>query len=146
MRQSKKPKHEHNPPIVKKPVIAEDVDSLEGMRFKWRAAIKYVDYDGEEWSWNNVDMKRFFDKLLNYLQHYEDKTWAQIKEGQHCHPVPLSVIVPRARRRIIGKFGDMDDLYQVKAEGKCRLFGCKDGQIFYLIWHDEHHTVYPKGK
>lgn len=146
MRQYKKPKHKHNPPIIKKPIIAEDVNALEDMQFKWCATTRYVDYDEGEWGWNHVCIKRFFNKLLNFLQHYENKTWAQMKEGQHCHPVSLNDIVPKARRRIIEKFDDMDGLYQVKAQGNCRLFGRKDQQIFYLIWHDEHHTVYPGGE
>jgi hypothetical protein len=73
-------------------------------------------------------------------------TWAQIKEADHCHPVPLGDIVSKAQSRIVLRYGEMDDLWQVKAQGRCRLFGRKDGKIFYLIWHDKFHTVYPGGK
>lgn len=146
MPQNKKPKHKYNPLPVKKPTISENVDSIERMRFKWRTTSQYVDYDDEEWGWNNVTMKLFFNKCLSFLQHYEDKTWAQMKEEGHCHPAPLKGIVVRAQNRIIKMHGDMDDLYQVKAAGKCRLFGRKDGQIFFLIWHDAKHEIYPLGK
>jgi len=146
MRQPKRAKYRYNPPIGKKPSIAESVDELENEPFKWRATSEYIDYDVDEWGWNNVDIKRFFNKCLSHLQHYEDMTWAQIKEADHCHPVPLKNITSKAKRRIMGRHGDMDDLWQVKAEGKCRLFGRKDRQKFYLIWHDKDHTVYPGGK
>jgi len=146
MRERKKPKRKYNPPTVKKPIISENVDSIESMLFKWRANSRYVDYDDEEWGWKDVKMKRFFNKCLNHLNHYEGRTWAQIKEDDHCHPAPLRGIAIRAQNRIIKRHGDMDDLYQVKADGDCRLFGRKDGQYFYLMWHDRYHTVYPMGK
>ena len=142
----KRPKSRYNPSENKIPASVEDVNALESKRFKWRATSGYIDYDEGEWGWDNVEMKKFFDKCLKHLQHYEDKTWMQIKEEDHCHPVPLKEIVPRAQTRIINKHGEIDNLWQVKAEGRCRLFGLKDGQMFYLIWHDEYHTVYPGGK
>ena len=146
MPQRKKPKSEYNPPKTKTPVSVEDVNALENMQFKWRATPQYVDYDEKDWGWDNVAIKRFFNKCLKRLQHYEGMTWVQIKEADNCHPVPLRDIVPKAQKRIASRYRDMDDLWQVKAEGICRLFGRKDRQIFYLIWHDEHHTVYPGGK
>jgi hypothetical protein len=146
MHQRKKPKSAYNPPKTKTPVTVEDVYALENKTFTWRATPQYVDYDEEEWGWEDVVMRRFFSKCLKYLHHYETMTWAQIKQSSNCHPVPLGDIVPKAQRRILSKYGDMDDLWQVKAEGICRLFGRKDGQIFYLIWHDEYHTVYPRGQ
>ena len=146
MHQRKKPKSAYNPPKNKTPVTVEDVHALENMQFKWCATPQYVDYDEGEWGWDNVAMKRFFNKCLKYLQHYENMTWAQLKEAHNCHPVPLGDIVSRAQRRIVSRYGDMDDLWQVKAEGRCRLFGRKDRHIFYLIWHDKRHTVYPRGE
>lgn len=145
MRQRKKPKNAYDPLNNKIPVTVEDVHALGSKLFKWCATPQYVDYDEEEWGWGNVAVERFFNKCLKYLQHYEDKTWMKIKEEGHCHPVPLMDIVPRAQKRMLNRYGDMDDLWQVKAEGICRLFGHKDGQTFYLIWHDKHHTVYPRG-
>jgi len=144
--QYRKPKSTYNPPKNKIPTIAEDVNALENKKFKWRAALQYVDYDVEEWGWNSVEMEKFFNKCLTHLQHYEDKTWMQIKEEDHCHPVPLKDIVPRAQTRIINRYGEIDNLWQVKAQGMCRLFGVKDGGTFYLIWHDEKHSVYPGGR
>ena len=146
MRRPRKPKYLDSSPTGKQPSIAEDVDALENKLFQWRAISKYVDYEEEEWGWENVDIKQFFNKCLPRLQHYEGKTWAQIKEADHCHPVPLKDIVPRAQQRITSRHSDMDNLWQVKADGRCRLFGRKDRQIFYLIWHDKNHTVYPSGR
>lgn len=135
-----------HPYLGKSPLKIHDPAIYENSNFHWRATERYIDYDDREWGWGSLSIERFFTKCLNYLQHYESKTWAKIKEEDHCHPVPLEDIVSRAKRRIIDKHGDMDDLYQVTAEGRCRLFGWKDRQVFYLIWHDEHHTVYPGGK
>ena len=140
------PKSAYNPSTNKNPVSVEDVNALENKKFRWRATSRYIDYDEEEWGWNRVKMKKFFNKCLSQLHHYEDKTWMKIKEENHCHPVSLRDIVPRAQTRIIRKYGEIDNLWQVKAEGTCRLFGLKDGRIFYLIWHDENHTVYPGGR
>lgn len=135
-----------NPPLQNIARKAQDPDIFEVKNFLWRADDNYIDYDDEEWGWCEVPMQKFFNKCLRYLQHYEGKTWAQIKQEGHCHPVSLEDIVPKAQRIILNRFGDMNDLWQVKAEGRCRLFGWKDKQLFYLIWHDEKHTVYPRGK
>jgi hypothetical protein len=138
-------KYSQNPHSKKSPKIVQNPDLYEDVQFKWRVNNKYIDYDDEEWGWGKVLINSFFDKCLTFLQHYEDMSWARMKEEQHCHPVALKDITKRAQNRIFKLFGDIDDLYQVKAEGKCRLFGRKDRQIFYLIWHDENHTVYPGG-
>jgi len=142
----RRPKRKQNPSPNKIPTSVEDVNALESKQFKWRATSGYIDYDEEEWGWDYVEMKKFFDKCLKHLQLYETMTWMRIKEEDHCHPVSLKDIVPRAQNRVISKYGELDNLWQVKAEGRCRLFGCKEGQIFYLIWHDERHTVCPGGK
>ena len=134
------------PSSAKSPLKVQDPSIFETQNFKWLATANYVDYEDEEWGWNRVKIDRFFSKCLKYLQNYESLTWAEMKAQDHCHPAPLDGIAPKARKKITDRYGLMEDLYQVKAEGKCRLFGRKDRQNFYLIWHDENHTVYPGGK
>ncbi|MFC1990414.1 hypothetical protein ACFLVW_07710 [Chloroflexota bacterium] len=135
-----------HPSQSKSPLKVQDPRIYEGMPFRWRATSKYIDYDDKEWGWEDIKTKRFFNHCLTFLQHYEDKTWAQMKEERHCHLAPLSGIAVRAQNRISKIHGDMNELYQVKAQGKCRLFGHIDRQYFYLIWHDAKHTVYPRGE
>lgn len=131
---TKTPKHKEPPPS----------DAV--ARFKWRATPRYIDYDDKEWGWGDIYTKQFFDTCIERLNHYESLTWAEMSQEQHCHHAPLNSIELTAKNKLLKRHKDMDNLYQVKAQGRCRLFGRKEGGFFYLIWHDPKHTVYPGGK
>jgi hypothetical protein len=141
-RSRKRIKSTYVPPPKKIPRIEEDVDKLDSLNFKWRANDRYVDYDHNEWGWSKVKIKEFFRKILRCLQDYETMTWAEIKCKPHCHPVEVSEISLEAQKIIDGSYCGTD-IFQINTDGLCRLFGVKDRQTFYLIWHDPNHSVSP---
>lgn len=146
MPKNKNPRYKHNPESGKTATYSIDVDSIEHKFFRWRAKPKYIDYTDKEWGWGSISTKQFFDTCIERLNHYEGLTWAEMFQENHCHPASLDSIELIAKNKLLKMHKDMDNFYQVKAQGLCRLFGRREGGFFYLIWHDPKHTVYPGGK
>ena len=135
------------PPLRgKAPQIAENVDFLATLTFKWRMSETYIDYDHEEWGWEQVEIRQFFQYLLPRLQDYETMTWNEITQRKSCHPLEVRKICPAAKRRLQEIHPDIDTLHQIDMRQPCRLWGYRDRQILYIIWHDPNHSVYPLKK
>jgi hypothetical protein len=143
MSKPKKAKSSFQPKLQKVPRIAENVDSLNSLTFKWRAVARYIDYNHEEWGWGQVTIQEFFQNLLPRLQSYETMTWNDMFQRKSCHSMEVNKICGKAQQRISKMLPDIDTLHQIDMNQLCRLWGYRDRQILYLIWHDPHHTVYP---
>lgn len=139
----KKPRVARVPTTDKKPRTKEDVDAIGSELFRWRVNNRYVDYDHEEWGWGRLTCKDFFQILIERLHNFEQSTWDNLSKRQSCHSMPIENIVPKARERLCEICdNEIDSLYQVDINPRCRLWGYRDRTVFYLIWHDPHHTVY----
>lgn len=145
-RQKKRAKFSTPPLQRKTPHIAENVDDLTTRNFKWRMDEAYIDYDHEEWGWGQVGIRQFFQCLLPRLQDYETMTWNEITQRVSCHAMEVSRICPAAKRRLQEMNLDIDTLHQIDMRQPCRLWGYRDKQILYIIWHDPNHSVYPLKK
>jgi len=142
-KRQKRAKFNIPPPQTKSPRIAESVDDLTALNFKWRMDGAYIDYDHEEWGWGQVELRHFFQHLLPRLQDYETMTWNEITQRPSCHPIEVNRICSAAKRRLKGMHPDIDTLHQIDMQQPCRLWGYRDRQTLYIIWHDPNHSVYP---
>ena len=140
----KKPRVSENPPQTKKaPRSSEDPNRLGSSSFRWRVNPRYVDYDHKDWGWGKLTCKDFFQILIERLHDYEQMSWDDLSKRNSCHPMPVENIDQNAQARLCQICGiEIDSLYQVDINPKCRLWGYRDRTIFYLIWHDPNHTVY----
>lgn len=145
-KQQKRAKFSTSPLRRKAPHIAENVDALATLTFKWRMSEPYIDYDHEEWGWGQVEIRQFFQYLLPRLQDYETMTWNEITQRTSCHPIGVSRICSAAKRRLQEIHPDIDTLHQIDMRQPCRLWGYRDRQTLYIIWHDPNHSVYPLKK
>lgn len=143
MSKRKRAKSSYHPSLEKAVHIAENVDGLRKLNFKWRVDDRYIDYDHEEWGWGKVTIQEFFKELLNRLQDYETMTWDEVLRRDSCHDMEASKLSPEAQRRLLQILPQIDILHQLDMKQPCRLWGYRDRQILYLIWHDPKHTVYP---
>lgn len=140
---SKKPRASSKPPLQKQPRTVEDVSKIGLQYFCWRASNKYVDYDHADWGWGGLSCRDFFKILIDRLHEFERTSWADLEKRKSCHSMPVEKIEPKAQQRLRELFGEeIDSLYQVDINPKCRLWGHRDRTIFYLIWHDPKHSVY----
>ena len=143
MAKRKRVKSSYQPSSTKAVHIVENVDGLRHLNFRWRVDDRYIDYDHEEWGWGKVTIQEFFKELLNRLQDYETMTWNEVLRRDSCHDMEASKLSPAAQRRLLQILPDIDTLHQLDMKHPCRLWGYRDRQILYLIWHDPKHTVYP---
>jgi len=98
-----------------------------------------MDMEGE-WGWskfNIIHLKEFLTKIfesqkLNWQTLYQKKS----------HLVDIVKLVPNAQKRLqkIGK-DDIDQLYSLRISGKKRIWGIKEGNLFWLLWWDPEHEV-----
>jgi len=143
MAKRKRVKSSYQPSSTKAVYIVENVDGLRHLNFRWRVDGRYIDYDHEEWGWGKVTIQEFFKELLNRLQDCETMTWNEVLRRDSCHDMEASKLSPAAQRRLLQILPDIDTLHQLDMKQPCRLWGYRDRQILYLIWHDPKHTVYP---
>jgi len=142
-KRNKKPYVPELPNPQKKPRIQEEPEKLGSLLFRWRVNKRYVDFDHSEWGWGKLSCKDFFNMLIERLHDYEQMTWDSLSQRSSCHPMPVENIEPEAQKRLCQVCSnEVDSLYQVDVNPKCRIWGHRDRAIFYLIWHDPNHTVY----
>ncbi len=140
---NKKPRTQKLPQPHKVPRALEQPEKLGSLVFRWKVNERYVDYDHEEWGWGRLSCKQFFKILIERLHEYEQMTWDALSRRSSCHSMPVETIEQDAQKRLYEVCGnEVDSLYQVDINPKCRIWGYRDRQIFYLIWHDPNHTVY----
>jgi len=73
-------------------------------------------------------------------------TWSAIfldakKQNHSCDVASLS---SKARTRLLEiGMDDQDKLWSIRLSSKKRLWGILDRGIFYIVWWDPNHQVYP---
>ena len=130
-----------NPPSAKTARRLKDPDIYESSSFRWRVLEEFIDYDDEEWGWNRVDIREFFQKLLPRLHDYETMTWQELFNRQSCHYWPLDRLKSHTQRKLMQKYPQYETFHQVDMYQPCRLLGIRDGQFFYLIWCVPNHNL-----
>jgi hypothetical protein len=100
---------------------------------------------GGPWDWNMLAAKHLQDFLKKLLE-VQKLSW-QILREKHSHLVDINKIIPEAQKRLqkIGQ-DDLDQLYSLSLSGRLRVWGIKDGNIFWLLWWDPQHSICPSLK
>ncbi|MBA7605625.1 hypothetical protein ES703_12759 [subsurface metagenome] len=143
MSKKKRAKFNFQPRQQKVPHIAEDAERFRKLNFQWRVLERYIDFDHEDWGWGKVTIQEFFLKLLPRLYNYETMTWNDILRRPSCHSIEVSEVCGKAQQRLEEIHPDIDTLHQIDTSRLGRLWGYREHQTMYLIWHDPKHTVYP---
>ncbi len=147
MAKNKKPKNKKDPSKTKSPRSKSNPDRYLIKFPCWR--FNLCDKEHRDW---NANIEKFNKKLFEKLKNYETMTWEEIKRQTHDkgksknHFVGVSDLSKPAQNRIIELNYDDDQLFSLAFENKLRIYGRLDGGIFYIIWIDENHTVYPVKK
>lgn len=131
-----------NPPSTKTARRLKNPDAYELSNFRWRVLDEFIDYEDEEWGWDKVDIREFFQKLLPRLHEYETMTWQELLQRQSCHYSPVDTLNPQAQNKLKQKYPQYDIFHQIDMYQPCRLLGIRDGVYFYLVWHIPHHNIY----
>jgi len=106
-------------------------------------------YSGS-WSWCSGDDVR---ELLDFLCEMSQLTWSEIHNQQtggrsrhkKHHSQGLGTVCPEAQARLtaLGLDEVFEDYFRFRLGGTKRLWGTRIGDVFYVLWWDAHHQVYP---
>ena len=131
------------PPITKTPRVPASAGDTSRLKPRW----SLVDMDLEgPLGWERAtaeDLK----KILERLRRLETMSWAEIERQKSSHLWDSCDDLCRdATRRLVDLGLDDQDPYQLQVEGKARVWGFRDGQVFRVLWWDPDHTVFPVPK
>lgn len=141
-KEKKKPKIKSNPQSGKRPKRAIDPDIYAQHKACW--AFSQMDCGGD-FGWNKSTFEDL-QEIRNVLCDFETMTWSEIfleakKQNHSCDVASLS---PKARARLLEiGMDDQDKLWSIRLSGKERLWGILDRGVFYIVWWDANHQVYP---
>jgi hypothetical protein len=117
-----------------------------------------VDFSGSHptWSFANLDLygpfgwsllaAEMLEQLLDRLRAWESMTWHQIKmEGRkRNHSIKVADCSKLAQQRLVEiKLDDVEDLFSLGVQGKPRVVGILDRNVFKFLWWDPEHLVCP---
>ena len=108
--------------------------------------------DKEQWSLFHSGLSII--NVVETLAAYEGMTWQEIQSasggkseghGSNSHFVELSALSSRAQKRAreIRLYELTDQLFSLRLNAKSRLWGFLMEGVFYVIWFDPNHEVYP---
>jgi hypothetical protein len=119
-------------------------------RPSWKLSLLDLEHAGS-WSWGVTDVT--LQGIIEFLTQMERLTWTEIqaqmtnnKKGGHRkhHAIPLDRLCPEAQRRLQDlRLDDLDDLFRFRLGNKPRLWGVIHEGVFYPVWWDPEHKVYP---
>lgn len=142
MAKNKQPKVKSTPRTEKIPKQAIDPDSYAQHKACW--AFSCMDCEGD-FGWNKATLDGL-KEIRNVLCNLETMTWNEIfleAKKQH-HSCDVNGLSPIARKRLIEiNRDDQDKLWSIRLSGKKRLWGILDRGVFYILWWDSTHQVYP---
>lgn len=103
-----------------------------------------MDMDGP-WGWNKFDpllLQNLFHKIFDS----QKLTWQILRENG-SHLVQVGDLCAKAQKRLFElSKDDCDELFSLRVTGRQRIWGIKDGNIFWLLWWDPNHEVCPSHK
>lgn len=125
----------------KQPKIAYDPDSYLDESPVWC----FSKHDTNHARWSFSQCNGIYSKIITKLISFERMTWNQIRiaDRDNNHFVSISGMIREARKRAKELKLDYDELFSLRLEGKLRLYGFIEGKIFYIIWYDPEHEIYP---
>ena len=125
-------------------------DTPDAARPSWELSLLDREHAGS-WSW--IVTEATLQEIIGFLTQMERLTWAEIKaqitsnkKASHLkhHAIPPDRLCPEAQRRLRDlKLDDLDDLFRFRLGGKPRLWGIIHDGVFYPVWWDPEHRVYP---
>ncbi len=124
-------------------------NSMKDMLFKWK--LKKLSLDFPEATKKELTVKLLIQKIIPALQNHES---VKLLEVTKAHPNHHEVDFADSKNPIGKKWLDQHSefkgmgykLFSFHIDGERRLYGYIDGSVFYPIWYDNNHGLYPSPK
>lgn len=84
--------------------------------------------------------------ILERMREWETMTWSSIS-GHRDHAISIETLSTEAQKRLMQiNMDDIDEVFSLHIDGKKRLIGIRDRNIFRVLWWDKEHKVCPSHK
>jgi hypothetical protein len=100
------------------------------------------------WGWDSIT-KLEQEDVLSKMSQIEELTWVEASSGStpRLKRIPIGNICLKAQKRIQQlKLDDFGDVYELRINGTCRIWGLREEPAFLLLWWDPNHEVCPSPK
>lgn len=103
-----------------------------------------MDKEGR-WGWNSFQPIQI-QEVLKKIFDSQKLTWQELRNNG-SHFVDREDLCAEAQKRLIQiRKDDLDQLFSLRLTGSKRIWGIKEGNIFWLLWWDPNHEVCPSHK
>lgn len=96
---------------------------------------------------DNITRKSIFNEIYDKMKQFETRSWNDIDKetsasGSKHHYISVGTLNLAAQKRLetIG-FGDLDQVYSLRLDGKLRIFGRREANVLDIIWVDPNHEI-----
>ena len=146
----KNAKSKEQPSVSKQVKTHEDPESYFRQNPIWSFSL--CDFEHEKWG--ICKDIHCVNKVLKKLKAYQQQTWNDIltdKSGRNGntknHGIPFSLICRDAQKRAsYFKLDQYDTIHSLTIDGKHRLWGILEENIFHIVWSDPQHEIYEVSK
>jgi hypothetical protein len=142
------------PPVKERPVVPRALlgitDTPDEAHPSWRLSLLDLDHAGG-WSWSATEAN--LREIVKFLSEMERLRWTEIRaqvtssrraSHRKHHEVPTESLCREAQRRLQDlQLDEFDELFRFRLTGPKRLWGVVHAGVFYPLWWDPSHQVYP---
>jgi hypothetical protein len=127
----------------KKPRVASNPESYHKLYPSWRIAkMEFVDPFG----WHVLDATSL-SYVRGKLSEFETRTWGEILNSKHNHPVEKGRLCKHAQDRLDEmKQYDLEEVLSIRLSGAERIWGVLSEGVCTIFWWDPEHQVCPSMK
>lgn len=113
-------------------------------KFIWAIRCDKIDWDHVYYGFGVHYIHNFVRHIKPKLDKYSTMKWSEIIKRKSCHPMDVYRLNKEFIERIKTLFGEdaPETLYQIPLKGTHRIWGYRDGNIFYLMFNDPGHQGY----
>jgi hypothetical protein len=131
-------------PAPTKTPYAEGLPDLPNMKPVWR--LSRLDFDGP-FGWASIEGMKLREVVVK-LRQFESMTWNEIERANKQHHFNSAENFSKEAKERMNtlQMDDLDQMFSFRLMGTERIYGYRDRWIFYPIWWDPDHKVYPVEK
>lgn len=120
---------------------AQSPDSFQRLPIRWSFSI--FDMKGP-FGWSVCSVQILEKVLKPRLSSFETMTWGEIERNGQSHAIQRDRLSKEAQNRLVEiKREDIDEIFSLRIDGRKRVIGVRDKDIFMFLWWDPHHKVCP---
>ena len=120
---------------------AQNPDSFQRHPIRWSFSI--FDMKGP-FGWSVCSVQILEEVLKPRLSSFETMTWGEIESSGQSHAIQRDRLSKEAQNRLAEiKRDDIDEVFSLRIDGRKRIIGVRDKDIFMFLWWDPQHKVCP---